>query len=429
MYMQCSDSPCYGDVSEFVARAFDSLPRADQRRWAEFYVRGLLETPGKKSIRKMAGGRLETSTTQSLQQFVNQSPWDWDPVRRKITESILRVTDPRALIIDRVVIPKRGAHSVGVSRRFVPELGRTMNSQVGVGLFLAGADYSVPIDRQIVLGGKWATDLGWRRKSRIPDGVAAGEEETTVLRLLDAHLPPCRLGVPPAPLLGDLCGSPRAEALLLSLSRRQVPFLLRVDGSQDVIAAPGRPPVPAPHGHRLTTLGALSQRLVRQQPLGILRQGGRDCSRLFSALIQLASPDVLQQTARPGAEAAAGPVAGRITGIQRLVVEQPLGRAEPPEYWLTNLPRPRLAGLPRLLELYRTHQKESAQLRTGFGVLDFEGRSYPGWHHHMTLVSTAFVYDRLFRKDPGGLPADPVLHRADLDMLAVCASGALSPAV
>ncbi len=26
---------------------------------------------------------------------------------------------------------------------------------------------------------------------------------------------------------------------------------------------------------------------------------------------------------------------------------------------------------------------------------DFEGRSFVGWHHHMTLVSAAYAYDSL----------------------------------
>ncbi|MFD0431908.1 hypothetical protein ACFQ60_46150 [Streptomyces zhihengii] len=29
------------------------------------------------------------------------------------------------------------------------------------------------------------------------------------------------------------------------------------------------------------------------------------------------------------------------------------------------------------------------------GLLDFEGRSFPGWHHHMTLASAAYLYRRL----------------------------------
>jgi SRSO17 transposase len=28
-----------------------------------------------------------------------------------------------------------------------------------------------------------------------------------------------------------------------------------------------------------------------------------------------------------------------------------------------------------------------------FGLGDFEGRSFRGWHHHVTLASAAFGYD------------------------------------
>jgi len=33
-----------------------------------------------------------------------------------------------------------------------------INSQVGVGLFLTGPAFSIPVDWHVVLSGKWATD-------------------------------------------------------------------------------------------------------------------------------------------------------------------------------------------------------------------------------------------------------------------------------
>ena len=36
-----------------------------------------------------------------------------------------------------------------------------------------------------------------------------------------------------------------------------------------------------------------------------------------------------------------------------------------------------------------------AALRERFGVLDFEGRSFPGWHHHMTMASAAYAFRHL----------------------------------
>lgn len=37
-----------------------------------------------------------------------------------------------------------------------------------------------------------------------------------------------------------------------------------------------------------------------------------------------------------------------------------------------------------------------ARLDRHFGVRDFLGRSFPGWHHHMTMASAAHAYQRLF---------------------------------
>src|ERR1700761_8783819 len=74
-----------GGLTEFCYELFDSFARADQRRWGELYVRGLLTVPGRKTVRKisdLAGGGVE----QCLQQFVNQSTWDWSAVRRDLAQ-------------------------------------------------------------------------------------------------------------------------------------------------------------------------------------------------------------------------------------------------------------------------------------------------------------------------------------------------------
>ncbi|WUH01914.1 hypothetical protein OG542_12740 [Streptomyces violaceus] len=70
--------------------------------------------------------------------------------------------------------------------------------------------------------------------------------------------------------------------------------------------------------------------------------------------------------------------------------------------WLTNLvDRP----LPQLLPLMRQPRLATAvvnSLSGDFGLQDFEGRSFPGWHHHATLVSAAFTYYRLRRASVAG---------------------------
>ena len=55
---------------------FAPMRRNDQRRWGEVYLRGLMLDGRRKSIEPMAA-RLRGRHEQCLQQFVNQSPWDW----------------------------------------------------------------------------------------------------------------------------------------------------------------------------------------------------------------------------------------------------------------------------------------------------------------------------------------------------------------
>ncbi|MGW2619876.1 IS701 family transposase, partial [Streptomyces sp. NPDC001500] len=52
------------------------------------------------------------------------------------------------------------------------------------------------------------------------------------------------------------------------------------------------------------------------------------------------------------------------------------------------------------------------ELKHGLGLDHFEGRSWPGWHHHATLVTAAHAFlteQRLAPKapTPGSLPTRP----------------------
>jgi hypothetical protein len=65
--------------------------------------------------------------------------------------------------------------------------------------------------------------------------------------------------------------------------------------------------------------------------------------------------------------------------------------------WLTNLTGRRWEELLELVVLQRSARVTVDCLNERFRYLGFSGRSYPGWHHHMTLVSAAYAYSRLAR--------------------------------
>lgn len=111
-----------GELSGFVADVFGSLPRRDQRRWGECYMRGLMLDGRRKSVQPMAE-RLPDGNMQALQQFVNQSPWGPRPVRQRITERVSEVVRPKVWVIDDVSFPKCGKASLGVARQYCGAVG------------------------------------------------------------------------------------------------------------------------------------------------------------------------------------------------------------------------------------------------------------------------------------------------------------------
>lgn len=63
------------DLEAFTAE-FDGFFRADQRRWGQVYVRGLLLDGRRKSVEPMAARLGEDGNRQALAHFVTSSPWN-----------------------------------------------------------------------------------------------------------------------------------------------------------------------------------------------------------------------------------------------------------------------------------------------------------------------------------------------------------------
>src|SRR5262249_39261265 len=85
-------------LSSFCQDIFGSLARSDQRRWGEVYIRGLLTVRGRKTIRRISDHVVGGPVDQCLQQFVNQSPWRWEPVREAVAQWATAIR-PQALVV------------------------------------------------------------------------------------------------------------------------------------------------------------------------------------------------------------------------------------------------------------------------------------------------------------------------------------------
>jgi len=85
-----------------------------------------------------------------------------------------------------------------------------------------------------------------------------------------------------------------------------------------------------------------------------------------------------------------------------LLAEWPEGEEAPTKFWLANLPADtELLSLVRFAKIRWWIEQGYQQLKDELGLDHYEGRSWQGWHHHVTLTMLAFGYlvlEGLYRK-------------------------------
>jgi SRSO17 transposase len=97
---------------------------------------------------------------QALLHFVANAPWSDAAVLAKVRELVqpaLECGGPiETWLIDDTGFPKKGRHSVGVTRQYCGELGKQDNCQVAVTLSIANRSASLPIAYRLYLPEDWA---------------------------------------------------------------------------------------------------------------------------------------------------------------------------------------------------------------------------------------------------------------------------------
>jgi hypothetical protein len=370
-------------LPDFCEGLFTSLGRSDQRRWGEAYVRGLLSVPGRKSIRRMSDLVVGRDADQSLQQFVNQSPWAWAPVRRRLAEQVSSSMRTKAWVVQEVVFPKNGDSSVAVGRQFAPSAGRMLNCQRAIGVFLAGDDGSSPVNWRLVMPRAWDDDVERRAKARVPEWERSQPSWRYLLDSVDEMTGDW--GLPAAPIVVDLSSEPEVSPLLEGLEARGLHYLARVPAgtaalSANLVGAHTRPP----------TVGQLAA--------AALKRGRRTLSWREESTGEMVSSHFVVATV-PGLSAPSADVRrGRVVPrLRHVLAEWPMGHPRPRAVWLTNLGGTGIVDMVGLLEVRDRVEADLALLTEESGLRHFEGRSFQGWHHHVTLTSVAHGY-RLLRR-------------------------------
>ncbi|RPK71152.1 hypothetical protein EES45_35045 [Streptomyces sp. ADI97-07] len=377
-------------LAEIPMDLFDSLPRNDQRSKAGEYVAGLLGAHGRKTLRNVAsqlGG--QAARSQSIHHFISESSWEWEPVRRGLARRADELLGPRAWVVRPTVVPKGGGHSVGVAEYFAPQLGRTVTAQQSFGAWLVSPAAGVPVNWQLALSADWTEELR-RRRARIPaTSRALSPEENAgdvALRAVRA-----RSGGP-LPVVLDAPGLDPLR-MVRRFGRAGVPLVQRVEQRLRLrvgpLALPGHGDVPLSAGR---LVGSMRQ-LWRARPAA----GGRSLSMAVAVAL-------------PGA-----PDGGREAGGQRLLVAQwPESDLSAARLWLADS-RLGHAGVLRLAGLAEVVDRDDALVASRVGLRDFAGRSFQGWHRHITLASVAhlaYMRAALTTAAPHRTPLVPLLPGA-----------------
>jgi SRSO17 transposase len=142
------------------------------------YCKGLLLPGERKSIEPMAA-RLDSENIQpmrqSLHHLVAKAPWSDEVVLEQVRRYVLPTMQKQgpivAWIVDATGFPKKGKHSVGVTRQYCGQVGKQENCRVAVSLSTATWSSSLPIAYGLYLPKEWAEDSERREKTEVPDEV------------------------------------------------------------------------------------------------------------------------------------------------------------------------------------------------------------------------------------------------------------------
>ena len=362
------------------------------------YCTGLLLPGERKSIEPMAA-RLNPdnvqATRQSLHHLVAKAPWDDQALLDHVRVQVLPVMQKQgpvvAWIVDDTGFPKKGKHSVGVTRQYCGQVGKQENCRVAVSLSVATWDASLPIAYRLYLPEDWAKDAERREKVEVPEAV---EFQTKLEIALEQIRTAVAADVSRGVVLADAAYGVNTE-FRDEVSKLGLQYVVGVQSSVSVWE-PGKQPLPAKPRGRMGRSPRLLRRTLDHQPIPVKqlamklpssafkditwREGTERKLRSRFGVVRVRPAHRDYEKAEPHAE-------------QWLIIEWPRGEAEPIKYWLSTLPsNTARKALVKMAKHRWIIERDYQELKQELGLGHFEGRNWRGFHHHATLCIAAYGF-------------------------------------
>jgi SRSO17 transposase len=387
-----------------------SWPRwKDTWKAANAYFEGTLR-PGRRKNMQCISHRMMLDEDR-IERFVRESPWEYEDVQEHLITHIPDAikSQEAALIVDDVGLVKQGKHSVGVHRQYSGALGKIGNCQVAVDLIYASpgkernADQRTwPLGMRLYLPKEWAEDNARRREVGVPRSVSFKTKPGIALEMLDRVL---EQKVEHAVVVADAGYGDNSE-LRRALRGRKEPYVMGINPSSFRVmdpAVPIIPPGPSPQ------LGAPRQ--FHTYPKGTVTELPKEIAKRVKSWTKVT-----------WSEGTKGELSGEFFLTRVRVTEHcaTLRHATDEVAWLLLEKRgdglkaylcwgldgasiEELVAYAHLRWTIEQFHKEAKQL---LGLDRFEGRSWKGWHHHVTVVMLAHAFLSMLRAEQD--PHDPL---------------------
>jgi len=370
-------------LSEFFDLIGRILGRKGRRESFALYAEGIFGDGGRKSIepiaaRACADPARANAEHQRLLHFALDAPWSDHDVRLAAARYALDAMTARqpvdSWIVDDTGFLKQGSHSVGVQRQYTGSAGKVTNCQVGVSLTVATRTEQVPIDFALYLPEAWTEDHTRRDEARIPADVQFATKPELSLQLMQRAL---NDGIPPGLVLADQAYGTSREW------RKRV----REMGLHYAAAVDHRTTVRVfdKGGRRREEIISIVDLAHRIESHG----GFRRCTWREGTKHDLSARFALRRVV---------PAYDGGSGIDErepvwLLIEWRDNEDAPANCFLCSLPerltKKRLVRM--VMQRWRT-ERAYQDLKDELGLDHYEGRRFPGWHHHVSVVLCCYAF-------------------------------------
>jgi SRSO17 transposase len=370
-------------LGEYFAEIGEVLGNKKRRASFAVYAFGLMSDGERKSMepiaaRACADPEEADAHHQRLLHFVSDSVWSDRGVRRAAARYALTAMTARepvqSWIIDDTGFLKQGRHSVGVQRQYTGSAGKIANCQIGVSLSIATQTEHLPIDFELYLPKAWTEDATRRREARIPESIAFMTKVELAIEMVRRAVED---GVQPGVMLADSFygDEPRFRAEMRTLG---LDYAVGVKSDNRVWRVDKT-------GHRrgdVVTVRQLASKLGRKSFRRVTWREGvkgalwaRFAARRVLPAYQNDADDPEQREA------------------VWLLIEWPEGEPEPTKFYFATLPEgtSKKSLVRTAKERWRT-ERVYEDLKGELGLDHFEGRRFPGWHHHVSVALCCFAF-------------------------------------